>query len=53
MSILLVTYDLNKPNQDYETLYEILKSAPSWWHHLDSTWLIRTEETPNQWYQKL
>ncbi len=53
MKILLVTYDLNKPNQDYETLYEILKTASTWWHYLDSTWLLATEETPNQWSEKL
>ncbi len=53
MKILLVTYDLNKPNQDYEALYEILKSASGWWHHLDSTWLLATYENPDYWTDKL
>lgn len=53
MSILLITYDLNKPGQDYTKLFEIIKTAPKWWHYLDSTWLISTQETPSKWFDKL
>ena len=42
MNTLLVGYDLNRPGQNYEKLFEFLKSAGTWWHHLDSTWLIKT-----------
>ena len=43
MATLLVGYDLNKPGQNYDALIERLKTVGSnWWHHLDSTWLIRT-----------
>lgn len=35
--IYLVTYDLNKPQQEYEELYEELKHIGAWWHYLDST----------------
>lgn len=45
MRTLLVGYDLNKPGQDYKGLIQALKST-SWWHHLDSTWLVRSEESP-------
>lgn len=46
MTTLMVNYDLNRPRQDYAGLISYLKSLGSWWHHLDSTWLIKTDITP-------
>ena len=44
MDTYLITYDLNKPGQEYNELYEKIKDLSSiWWHHLDSTWLIKHE----------
>lgn len=41
--ILLISYDLKEPNRDYESLYEAIKNAgTSWWHYLESTWIINT-----------
>ncbi len=40
--VYLVTYDLKKPGQNYSTLYDAIKSLGSWWHYLDSTWLVDT-----------
>lgn len=51
--ILLITYDLNKPGQDYSSLYEEIKKAGTWWHHLDSTWIISTSQTPVEWQKRL
>lgn len=48
MNTLLVGYDLNKPTQNYAGLIEALKSHSTWWHHLDSTWLVKTAKTPSQ-----
>lgn len=45
MATLLVGYDLKRPGQDYAQLWSYLKSAPTWWHHLDSTWIIKTDMT--------
>lgn len=42
MPALLITYDLNKPGQDYEGLSEEIKSFGAWWHYLDSTWIVDT-----------
>jgi CRISPR-associated endonuclease Cas2 len=42
--LYLVTYDLNKPRQDYENLFDALKQAGTWWHHLDSTWIVKSNE---------
>lgn len=51
--ILLISYDLNRPGQDYSSLYEEIKKAGTWWHHLDSTWIISTNQTPEQWQERL
>jgi hypothetical protein len=46
MDTLLVGYDLNKSGKDYDGLFEQIKSSCSkWWHHLDSTWIIKTNKT--------
>lgn len=42
MNNYLIGYDLNKEGQDYDTLIEQIKNLGSWWHCLDSTWIIRT-----------
>lgn len=42
MAALLITYDLNKPGQDYDGLFEEIKSMGTWWHYLDSTWIVAT-----------
>jgi hypothetical protein len=48
MSTFMVGYDLNKPSQDYEDLIEAIKRYGTWWHHLDSTWIIQTDESAKQ-----
>lgn len=48
MSIYTVGYDLNKPGQDYTDLINALKTYDSWWHNLDSTWIIETNDSPVQ-----
>lgn len=47
MRVLLVSYDLKKPGRDYSGLYDTLKTAPSWWHYLESCWLLKTDLSPN------
>ena len=43
MAVYLISYNLNTSNQNYDRLYEHIKEiSSSWWHHLDSTWLIQT-----------
>ncbi|MDR7371762.1 CRISPR-associated protein Cas2 [Flavobacterium aquidurense] len=38
----LIGYDLNKSGQDYTTLIEEIKKLGTWWHCLDSTWIIKS-----------
>lgn len=38
----LISYDLNKSGQNYSLLIEKIKEiANGYWHHLDSTWIIK------------
>jgi hypothetical protein len=41
----MIGYDLNGPAKDYEDLWEAIKQLDAWWHHLDSTWLVKTSES--------
>ncbi|RSU47557.1 hypothetical protein BRX43_13960 [Sphingomonas sp. S-NIH.Pt15_0812] len=48
MSVLLVTYDLKSPGQNYTPVHTYLKSMPGYCKHLESVWLIDTEKTTTQ-----
>lgn len=45
MSNYVISYDLNKPGQDYKSLYEAIKACGNWWHCLDSTWMVSSTMT--------
>jgi hypothetical protein len=45
MDTFMVGYDLNSPGQNYDKLIEALKGYPNWWHHLDSTWFIKSSDS--------
>ena len=51
--VYLVSYDLRKPKQNYQGLFEELKRSLAWWHYLDSTWLLSTSETAADIYHRL
>lgn len=51
--VYVVSYDLNKSGQDYVGLHNELKNSTSWWHYLDSTWLIYTSESADQLYDRI
>ncbi len=55
MAVLLVTYNISPKKRDYTPLYEAIKGHPAstWWHYLDSTWLVKTTETPRQMSDRL
>jgi hypothetical protein len=50
MSVLLITYDLNKPGQDYEDVHKYIKQF-SWARISESSYAIETNLTPDQIYQ--
>ena len=43
-----ISYDLNKPGQDYPNLYKRIKTLGSWCHPLDSIWFVETTSTAIQ-----
>lgn len=45
MAAYVISYDLNSPGQRYTQLTEKIKSLGSWWHCLDSTWMVSTDLT--------
>lgn len=53
MKVLLVSYDLKNPGKNYSDLYETLKTASSWWHYLESCWLLKTSLTAQEWFDKI
>lgn len=51
--ILLITYDLHNPGQDYDNVIEVIKTAASWAHPQGSVWLVDTTRTPAEWRDTL
>lgn len=45
MATYLIGYDLNK-QKDYPKLIDAIKAlSGTWWHHLDSTWILVTNKS--------
>ena len=53
MRMFLISYDLKIPGRNYDSLYEVLKGALHWWHYLESTWIICTNRTMNDWQSRI
>ena len=51
--LVVVTYDLRTPDQDYDRFHDTLKRQGRWWHYLSSTWLLSTKKTPQQIFDAL
>lgn len=47
MARLIVSYDLSKPEKDYERLFQYLRSF-SWVKPLKSFWVLETEKSASQ-----
>ena len=47
MATYLIGYDLNRSGGDssYGDLIKAIKEFATWWHHLDSTWIIKSTKT--------
>ena len=53
MTVYAVIYDLKALLRNYSDLYDELKKSKSWWHYLKSAWLIETDETPEQVWNRI
>ena len=52
MAVLLVTYDLNKPGQDYDDFIATFKNYP-WARLSESSYAIDTTKSPSTIYSEL
>lgn len=43
MPAQLISYDLITPGRDYTNLHEAIKKLGSWWHCLESVWIVDTQ----------
>jgi hypothetical protein len=56
MNTLLITYNLNRGDNNYEDLFGAIRGFGNTWHdasQLDSVWFVRTNLTPTQASEKL
>ena len=48
MDAYIINYDLRNPGRDYRSLYAELRTYPVRSHPLESTWMVRSNETAVQ-----
>lgn len=53
MKAYSISYDLKAPGRNYEKLYEAIKSSGKWWHYLESTWMVASNDNSQQIWNKL
>ncbi len=53
MPVYCVSYDLKGENRNYLPLFAVLQQSSRWWHYLESTWLISTNESPQQLWERI
>lgn len=51
--VYLVTYDLRVPGRNYQLLYDAFKQATTWWHYLESTWILVSPEELSVWQERI
>jgi hypothetical protein len=49
----MITYDLVAPGQNYKGLIEAIKANYTWWHFIESSWLIHTSDSASSIYAKI
>lgn len=47
MKTFLISYDLNNKSKDYNVLHDEIKKSITWWHYLESVWIITANDTLN------
>jgi hypothetical protein len=54
VSLLLISHDLKSSAKDYAPFYEAIKNgSQEWWHFLESTWLVTTHLSADQFAKLL
>ena len=47
MAVLLITYDLNRPGQNYQSVLNYIKSHGAWARLSESSYAVRTDASPD------
>jgi len=54
MKVFVICYDLNRPGQNYDSLFDAIKAISGYWcHAVDSTWFIASSMSAAQIRDKL
>jgi hypothetical protein len=49
MATVLIAYDIHpQEGEAYEGLTQAIQSLGAWWHHLETTWIVKCAHTPDQ-----
>jgi hypothetical protein len=49
MTTILIAYDIHPTKgEGYDNLIEKIQSLGDWWHHLESTWIVRCAHSPRE-----
>ena len=49
MGTILIAYDIHPTRGElYDNLIEKIQSLGDWWHHLESTWIVRCAHSPRE-----
>ena len=49
MATFIIGYDIHPSRgETYDALIEGIKALGAWWHHLDSTWLVKSTSSAAQ-----
>jgi hypothetical protein len=49
LATLLIAYDIHPTEgEGYDNLIETIQSLGAWWHHLESTWIVRCARSPRE-----
>jgi hypothetical protein len=51
--MLLVVYKEPKKKEVLHTLESVLKSSGKWWNYLNNCYIIKTEESVDDWVDKI
>jgi hypothetical protein len=49
MTLVLVSYDIHPlQGEAQEKIENTIKELGAWWHHLETTWILRCDRTPTE-----
>lgn len=52
--VLIITFAHNNPQKDYTPFFEAIKAnSAQWWHFMESTWIVSTGHSADQFARLL